>query len=869
MKNFKIIFFVISFVVLQFPALADDIDIASFRQLLDSNVTSGDTLIFTNNLTSDETIGTHFSGLDITFDGNNYNINGNDIFGGFVLNRNSEFKDVGIRNCQGQTYQSSTFAGAIFNDGGNLNVANTSFTDNFVNAGGRNFGVAGALYNLSGGTANIDNTLFENNYTNGASSYGGAVANGYRESVYVAQMNITNSTFRNNYAYGTVVPHGGALYNNGNIDIKNTSFENNYVYGDDSMLVYGGALYNIGTMSLDNAVIDGNYAQGSEYSPALGGAIYNNSTLTINNSVLKNNYVKSPYYADGGAIYNDVNGNTVISNSLIENNRVDSSASYSDGGALYNAATLTIENSTLKDNFDKNNNLNDIFNTSTGVTEFIGNGTTTILSGVRGTGLVRKNDSGALNLGGVNENYTGMFDFNGGTVNLLAGSSYFNAQDNNFANNVNFNMVNNEISGVNFNNLHLNGTTNIFADVDFNTNKMDTISASSLDGEGTIFVRNLSLHGDLKNKDYSIPFADSVLKDSVEYTPTGIHTPIYDYKVSYDSSNGNFDFVRSGFNSAILAAPIAAQLAGYITQIDTYRNVFSNLDMVMITPPDKKTAYNSLNKLSTADKNFTFSPFLMPEQRTGIWFKPYSSFENVSLKRGPDVSNVSYGTLVGVESGLKKIKNGWYSLYGVYAGYNGSHQAWQDNSIYNNGGVLGVDTVFYRGKFFSAWTVNVGANSSEASTIDGRDNFSMLNTGIAQMTGYNFETLNRHLIIQPAFLASYSFINTFNYTTSSNVRINTSPLHALQLEPRIKLIGNFKDYLQPYICVSMVWNVIDHAKFQANDVYLPNLSVEPFVQYGAGVQKRWGERVTGFFETLIRNGGRNGVTLLLGVRISI
>lgn len=118
-------------------------------------------------------------------------------------------------------------------------------------------------------------------------------------------------------------------------------------------------------------------------------------------------------------------------------------------------------------------------------------------------------------------------------------------------------------------------------------------------------------------------------------------------------------------------------------------------------------------------------------------------------------------------------------------------------------------------------------------------------------------------------MASYSFVNTFNYTNAANVHINTEPLHALHIEPQIKFIGNFKDYLQPYIAVSMVWNIIDHARFQANDVYLPDLSVKPFVQYGAGVQKRWGERVTGFFEGMIRNGGRNGIALQFGLRISI
>ena len=177
--------------------------------------------------------------------------------------------------------------------------------------------------------------------------------------------------------------------------------------------------------------------------------------------------------------------------------------------------------------------------------------------------------------------------------------------------------------------------------------------------------------------------------------------------------------------------------------------------------------------------------------------------------------------------------------------------------------------MFYKGGFFSAWTANAGASSAEASTRYGRENFAMFSTGIAQMTGYNFEIFERKFIIQPAFLASYTFVNTFNYKTASNVNINTRPLNALQIEPRIKLIGNFKNYVQPYIAVSVVWNIIDKTKFKANDVYLPDLSIDPFVQYGAGIQKRWGDRATGFFETMLRNGGRNGVALLFGIRISI
>ena len=56
-----------------------------------------------------------------------------------------------------------------------------------------------------------------------------------------------------------------------------------------------------------------------------------------------------------------------------------------------------------------------------------------------------------------------------------------------------------------------------------------------------------------------------------------------------------------------------------------------------------------------------------------------------------------------------------------------------------------------------------------------------------------------------------------------------------------------KNGWQPYLGVSVVWNIMDRTQFQANNVALPNLS-------------------TGFFQTYITNGGRNGVGLQAGFR---
>ena len=142
----------------------------------------------------------------------------------------------------------------------------------------------------------------------------------------------------------------------------------------------------------------------------------------------------------------------------------------------------------------------------------------------------------------------------------------------------------------------------------------------------------------------------------------------------------------------------------------------------------------------------------------------------------------------------------------------------------------------------------------------------MIMTGVASKTGYNWELAHGKFIIQPSYMMSYSFVNTFDYTNAAGVRINSKPLNAINITPGIKFIGNLKNGWQPYMGVQMVWNIMDKTDYKVQNVNLPELSVKPYVQYGVGVQKRWGERFTGFGQVMIRNGGRNGVAFNLGFR---
>lgn len=965
MQNYRKILITFGLLFAAQYSMASTIEVTTFDQLMNTNPSSGDTIQILDNLTSDVNIGEKFLGIDINFDGQNYTLDGLGQYGGFVINDNSAINQIGMTNLTGQIYSNSHYAGALYNQMGSIDITNSFFTNNSANSGSINFGIGGAIYNLSGGTINVDSTLFEGNYSGGASAYGGAIANGYLSSA-ISTAYINNSIFKNNYGVADPFGQGGAIYNNGNIEINNTQFIENHLQGSSESLLLGGALYNSGNMTVNSSSFDGNYfneaaqmsvsgsaiantgtlniansvftnnksvigdgsvisggtiynansatIEGSVFSNnesnggsqgtniyggvinnytdsstlviknstfnsnvsvagegdrAWGGVIYNDGDATIENSTIENNSISggNNTTVQGGAIYNTANGTVNIIGSNIENNKTVSTSENALGGGIYNLGTIIIENSNLENNYGANGKLNDIYNDN-GIITVQGDGTTNILSGIAGSGTVNKNGSGVFNLGGINENYTGNFNFEEGTINLLKNASYFSAANTVFNDGVNFNMQNGQINNINYGNLTLNGQSNLFADANLQSKIMDTISANSINGSGNLFVKSVLIEGVPEGEKITIPFANSTLKNYVSYQNKTIETPIYNYFSSYDNKSGNFNFTREGFNPSILVSPVAAQLGGYLVSLETYKNAFSNLDMVMIENQGVLGGFENKNKIASVN-NFTFSPLLIPEERRGIWFKPYSVFENVPIKNGPDVSNVIYGGIVGGESNLIKLKNNWYSLYGAYFGYNGSHQAYLGNDIYNNGGLFGLTGAVYKKNFFSIVTANVGANSAKAHTSFGSDDFNMLNTGLAQKTGFNFPILNNRLILQPSIMASYTFINTFSFTTASNVHINTKPINALHIEPSLKFIGNFKDYLQPYLAVSFAWNLIDKAKFQANDVYLPDLSIKPYVQYGFGVQKRFKDRVTAFFEGMIRNGGRNGIALVLGLRISI
>lgn len=465
-------------------------------------------------------------------------------------------------------------------------------------------------------------------------------------------------------------------------------------------------------------------------------------------------------------------------------------------------------------------------------------------------------------------------------------------------NNTTVNTINDSVHTYNFNSFSVSGDTKMVVDVDLANEKMDRITAKSYgEHNGNINVVGMNLLTDTTKPSVAIYFADAALKNNVtngtsqlpDNYQTTLYSPIYKYKVRYDKDTiydetkgdgGYFVFARGSnsnantYNPAILSTSANAQAGVKSTQLQTFNQAFQHADTFMNLPRSERLAIKNRNKVATistdnASNIGVFSPLLTHDESAGYWIKPYAIFENVPFKNGPKVQNISYGTLIGFDGALTPIKNGWDRVVTNYIGYNGSTQYYNGVDTYQNGGLFGATLTLYKDHFFNATTISTGASVGESHNMYGEEIFTSLLAGVGNKTGYNFEFFDGNFIVQPSVLLSYTFINTFDYTNAAGVRINSDPMHSIQVAPGIKFIGNTKTGWQPYLAVNMVWDILAHSQVKANDVELPEMSIKPYVQYGLGIQRRFNDKFMAFFQAMVQNGGRNGIALSAGFRYAI
>lgn len=805
----------------------------------------------------------------------------NSISGNFINNRNNSGSG-GALKAYGADYIEGTFignsaylsGGAIYANNAFLNTIEANFISNKAGYNG------GAIYKKANMTSIKGDFI-----GNSAAVSGGAI--------YNIPYGTSLERLEGDFIKNTAGVSGGAIYSSDVIhNIKGDFISNS---ADGIMDTKGGAVYQAensgyGMYFVNSSFIE-NYAK-SLNGEAKGGAIYAHGKVNITaqdgyTSLIKGNYTESGGIKDDNAIYMAFGKNMELQDTTYSNDGNTQYATYAAEHPSLNLNAIDGGNIVIEDKIDGGK----------------GGDIITITYEYENGKWVEKSQTSVKDTGysiNVNGDKTGAVVFNnrvdGGAdmklsnTNLVLGKNdtVLSGNDMTFTSG-NFVMTNNSVGNTNFNNFTLSGTTTTSADVDLYNAKMDRITAQNYNimGDSFLEVNGLNLLNDAKEDKTVILYADKELANNVKYTGANpvAYSPLWKYDVSYathDDDLGYFTFNRGSdtnnyenFNPSALPAVISTNAGGYTTQMQVFEYAFKHSDAFMALPAFERMAVINGDKYALANSSDTtdvgyFSPLMTQYDTRGIWLKPYSSFENIPLKNGPKVSNISYGTLVGYDTNLKRFRNGFSGVLTGYLGYNGASQRYSGIDTYQNGGLVGLTGTLYKGNFFNATTISAGATVGSSDTMYGHEDYTMFMSGIGNKFGYDFEFKDGKFIFQPSLFLAYTFVNTFDYTNAAGLKIESDPLHAIQIAPGVKFFMNTKNGWQPYLRADMVWNLLDKNKVTAGDVRLPEMSIKPYVQYGVGVQKTFkNDTLTFFGQTLIQNGGRNGVSLNAGLRWAI
>lgn len=834
-------------------------------------------------------------------EGSNFYNNTTGEYGGAIANSLND--TLGVATNTVLTIKNSNFSGNIagFGGGSIYNKGSEGDRYNIVNVGeGVNF-----VNNAVGTVANVGGQSVVTIVGSGGAIFNADATNPGAPNQHDGILNIVGSSSNNVLFEKNIATSGGAIYNKGQANIEYAVFKENgksdLNINNDAITTDGGAIYNV----------DESYGSGN---------------IQVGTTVVKNSTFTGNVANRGGAIYN-ASGSVVVVDTSFDHNSANNSQ---NGGALYAAADSdTIFRADSKDmsigyyNSEVDNsvvNAQDTIALASGANASLqaaANKTLNVYSNVYGNGGATVNINNNYDDGSNIYESTGTVRFandarivrsnivlNGGRLSFDHDRNLGAVGDEALANNLTLNggtldLLNNEF-GANqlyVNNLTLTKDTKVELDVNLSQAKMDSLISgtnvgsfgSDLDGDGNvddavgnIIVSAMKSTTDTNASSVDILFTDAEYLEGHVGLDSGaevIEGPIYKYAVQHNSISHTggttgglaagewFNFKRLGNSDAVLAGPVAAQSA-FLLMDNIYRQSFANMDMVTLMTPEQRMAWKMRNKYASVDAlhRGVYAPNVIPEERDGWYLRPFTNFENVPLKNGPKVSNVFYGTLIGGESDIIDLGKGWDGNFSFFGAYHGSHQAYNGNSIWQNGGSVGGVATAYKGNFFTGITANVGASAARATNVFGSEDFPILMTGAAWKSGYNWGLMNNKLVIQPSYMMSYTFVNVFDYTNSAGVNITQDPLHAMEFIPGIKIIGNLPNGWQPYAAVNMTWIAMDRTKFYANEAALTRLGIKPFVEYGVGLQKRYGDRFTGFGQAMLRNGGRNGIAFTLGMR---
>jgi hypothetical protein len=389
----------------------------------------------------------------------------------------------------------------------------------------------------------------------------------------------------------------------------------------------------------------------------------------------------------------------------------------------------------------------------------------------------------------------------------------------------------------------------------------------------TINISDWSLNGDILG--YDAPIDRSITLNNifkgqitnVNFTSTDKEqfTPIGWYRLNNASGlNGTYTFDLSRYNPQVFRGQVTT-VAQWMNQLAIDDMMFSHS---MVLPSFKEEIGMGANRYASA--NPVYSPYQYSRKDGGLWVKMYGNFENLQMNNGLSrVGNNAYGTLIGADFGLKDLRNGWKFMPTAYIGYNGAHQTFAKVGAYQNGGQLGFLGTWYKNNFTVGALAYGGVYDNSIDVAGHNDSTFNYFAGVSTKTAYNIR-LHKDWVLQPNLMLAYNYFGQQNWHTDfGQMGMMSGMLNGVNVAPGLNLIWE-KDTFSAYLTVQYMFNLNGAVGGRAGNVSLPHMEMERgYIQYGIGATKKLSERISGYFQAVLRNVGRTGVGFQLGLNIKL
>ena len=464
--------------------------------------------------------------------------------------------------------------------------------------------------------------------------------------------------------------------------------------------------------------------------------------------------------------------------------------------------------------------------------------------------------------------FGGDFGLINSQMNFIGNNTMTMSPDNLYMENSSINMMNGELEAFEIESeMLVNGTNHFSIDVAPRVGTKgvsDTFFMENLttDGNGTInisdfnFVGQTPIDRQLKFRVFNADQVDS----RVNFTTTNkeISTPIGYYNIQ-SAGGGWFTSNLTRYNPQVFRGQVAT-LASFNNQL-----MIDDMLLNHVTLDSERLIAQGRNANTYASTLPQFAPYQYKKEDGGLWFKSYVNFENLSLTQGLKVGNNSYGSLVGADFPVIKLKHGWRLMPTAYIGYNGAHQTFNGVGMYQNGGQGGLMGTFMKNDFIGSIVAYGGGYNNEMSVAGNTDRTGNWFAGTAAKLAYNFHP-TKHFTIQPTAFMSYNIFGRQNWGTDfGSMSMNSGLLNGINVAPGMNFIYARESW-SVYATFQYMYNINEQVGGKAGNVDLASVKMEHgYIQYGVGVTKTWKDRLNSFFQIVFRNGGRTGVGFQLGL----